>query len=495
MTGKLHISCRQRQQTILAKAGDNLLDILRTEGFIISAPCGGFGKCKKCIVLTYKGALLACKTIITKDFFDTEIYLPANNKMQILDAYENLYPVECNRNITPPYGIAIDIGTTTLAFELLDMVNGIRIASYSQMNNQRDFGADVMTRITNAVNGAQAKLNAYVIKDICNGILHIINNSGIGAEDISLIAISGNTTMLHLLQNMSCDSLGVAPFTPVCTNMRITSFAKLFGRDFLSCNVIILPGISTFVGADIAAGLLCANWPNVSGNNILIDLGTNGEMAFFSADKIITTSTAAGPAFEAGNISMGMGSVSGAIAKASYLPDSHVFDCVTIGNALPIGICGTGVIDISAELIKNNLVDETGYILSDAPHVHITSDIYFTQNDIREIQLAKAAVRAGIEVLLDIAGTSYQELTNVFIAGGFGHKINLQNAANLGLIPSEFTDKVISLGNASLGGCARVLLSSTAEADILKLVKVSQEINLATHPKFNELFINYMGME
>ena len=494
MPGNLYIQRGERKCTVSIQTGDNLLDILRINGVSADAPCGGRGTCGKCIVDTHKGPLLACKTIIDESFFNTEICIPDTGDMKILAAYESLHPVICDRPNTL-YGISIDIGTTTLAFELLNMTTGMRIATHSQINSQREFGADVMARITHAVEGVHAQLHAYIIKDICDGIRHIIDKSELTTGDISLITIAGNTTMLHLLLNLPCDSLGVAPFTPVFSGMKKCSFSELFGSDLLNCGVIVLPGISTFVGADISAGLLCAGWPNISGNNLLIDLGTNGEMAIFSQEKIIVTSTAAGPAFEGGNISMGIGSVAGAIAKVSYLPSSHVFNYETIDNADPIGICGTGVVDISAELIRRGLVDETGQIESDADAICIAPGISFTQRDIREIQLAKSAVRSGIEILLDIAGVSYAELSTVFIAGGFGHKIDLKNAVTLGLIPAELEEKVVILGNAALGGCTKVLLSSIAESDILKLVDLAAEVNLAAHPQFNALFMDYMSME
>jgi len=495
MNGKFNVKQGGKIFTISAKTGDNLLEVLRTNGAIVAAPCGGHGTCGKCAVDTHKGTVLACKTVIDQSFFDTQINVADAGDMVVLNAYENLFPPTCDRKSPLPYGIAIDIGTTTLAFELLELTAGKRIASHSQINSQREFGADVMARITNAVEGEHAKLNAYIIKDICNGISHILANGGIAAGDISLVTIAGNTTMLHLLLDLPCDTLGVSPFTPVFIGMKKLNFTELFKSNMLSCDVVILPGISTFVGADISAGLLLCGWPNAQGTNLLIDLGTNGEMAIFSNDKIIVTSTAAGPAFEAANISMGVGSVPGAIAKVNYYPSPGVFSFETINNANPIGICGTGVVDIAAELIRHGLVDDTGFIESEEDAIYITPEITFTQRDIREIQLAKSAVRSGIEILLDLANVKYDELSNVYIAGGFGHKINLKNAIKLGLIPAEFEKKVVIMGNSSLGGCAKVLLSQTSENDILKLVTLAQEVNLAAHPKFNDLFMDYMGME
>ena len=498
---QLQIVQGKQKHNLTVKAGQNLLEVLHKNDMVITAPCGGHGTCGKCIVSTHKGDLLACKTEIDIGFSGTKVRIPAVNNMKILAAYESTHTVICDRHCspTPSYGIAIDIGTTTLAFELLKMDNGERIVTHSAENSQREFGADVMSRITNAVAGAKSELHAYIIRDICNGVRHILEHTEVDVTDVSLITITGNTTMLHLLLNQPCDSLGVAPFTPVFIDMITMDFNEIFDDDLLGCKVIILPGISTFVGADITAGMLCAGWPNITGSNLLIDLGTNGEMALFSSEKIFVTSTAAGPAFEGGNISMGIGSVDGAIAKVflknvNSSKDSYVFNYETINDLEPIGICGTGVVDISAELIRHGFIDETGFLEVEDP-VCIAPNIYFTQRDVREIQLAKSAVRSGIEILLDIAGVKYEELSNVFVAGGFGYKIDIKNAITLGIIPLELEDKIIILGNSALGGCANVLLSTTSEADIEKLCNMATEINLAAHPRFNDLFMEYMSME
>jgi len=480
------------------KPGKNLLDILRRDGIFIDAACNGNGTCGKCTVVTPTAKILACKTTIDASFFGMEITIPSkNNSASIVNTYERLHPIECNRNSTLPYGLAVDIGTTTIAIELLDIKTGERLAATSLVNSQREFGADVITRILSATTGAQAELNKRIKQDICTAILHILDTGSISATEISLIVIAGNTTMLHLLLNYPCDSLGVAPFTPLFLDMKKFAFNMLFGSNpTLNCEVIILPGMSTFVGADISAGLLCAGWMNSKGFNLLIDLGTNGEMALFSDNgQVLVTSTAAGPALEAGNISKGMASVAGAIAKVNYNPETNVFINETIASAEPIGICGTGVVDIAAELIRYGLVDEAGSIESGEDEISIAPDITFTQRDIREVQLAKSAVRAGLEILLNTAGTTYSHLENVFLAGGFGYKINLQNAATLGIIPQEIIDKVIVLGNSSLGGAAQVLLDTNSENDIQKLTTIAQEIDLATHPKFSNLFIEYMTME
>jgi len=423
-----------------------------------------------------------------------EIYMPMpeDEQMLIRSTYETIRPFSHDRG--NKYGLAIDIGTTTLAFELINMAIGQCVLTHSAVNSQRALGADVITRIKQATQGAQTQLYRYIIEDIRQGIIRILEKSGLPADAVDFVSIAGNTTMLHLLQDMPCDTLGVFPFAPVDIGMRRCAFNDVFGEGLLDAQLLILPGISTFVGADITAGILCCQSPGGTAPNLLIDLGTNGEMALFSHDRVFVTSTAAGPAFEAANISKGTASIPGAIAKVRYLPENNVFIYETINNQPPIGICGTGVVDIAAELVQHSLADETGRLEYEQFEngAVITEGITFTQKDMREIQLAKSAVRSGIEILLDIAGYGYNDIGKVFLAGGFGHKINMDSAVALGLIPAALVGKVASVGNTALGGAAHVLLSLAAEADIIALAGSAQEINLSAHPRFNDLFMEYM---
>ncbi|MCL2841020.1 MAG: ASKHA domain-containing protein [Defluviitaleaceae bacterium] len=465
---------------------ENVLTVLHRGGIPVPAPCGGKGICGKCIVIVEGKKCLACQTAYDESM--TNIEVEGAKKMLVVSDYVEMMGID-NDDISPPYVLAIDIGTTTLAFELLSM-SGAKKAVYSSINSQHVFGADVVTRISKALEGNAAKLNAYIIEDISTGIAEIIKIADIKREEISRIGIVGNTTMLHLLRNLPCDTLGVYPFTPVTL--------AAHRQDFDGIDTLILPGISTFVGADITAGISFCRWGKTDNASLLIDLGTNGELALFTQDKILVTSTAAGPAFEAGNISQGVGSISGAIARVNYLPKSNVFIYETVGESLkdnPVGICGTGVIDITAELIRHNLVDETGRLEDESDGVMITKDIAFTQKDIREVQLAKSAVRSGIEILLEEAGLKYEDISKVFLAGGFGYHINVASAATLGLIPAPLKNKVQAIGNAALGGCAKTLLNPASEQALDIITATAKEINLATHPRFNTLFMEYMGME
>ncbi|MDR0272971.1 MAG: ASKHA domain-containing protein [Clostridiales bacterium] len=389
-------------------------------------------------------------------------------------------------------GIAIDIGTTTLAFELIDMGTGARIAAHTQANSQRVFGADIISRISNANEGNLASLHKYIKEDVRQGITAVLRQGDVDENEIAQIAIAGNTTMLHILQNFSCKTLGVYPFTPVSVELVRTEWIPRKARqdDDGFSPLVILPGVSAFIGADIVAGIFLCECAETF---LLIDLGTNGEMVLSHGGKIFAASAAAGPAFEGGNISTGMASVPGAIACVKFSPEKNVFNYETIENAPPVGIAGTGVIDICAEIFRHGLADKTG-LLKSGKKINIcdgdSGKISFTQKDIREVQLAKSAVRAGIEILVAEAGISFEKIQKVFLAGGFGYRMNVENAVALGLMPEQLKDKIIPAGNSALGGCAKFLMNPSRENEIIKLAQSIKEINLSEHPKFNELFLH-----
>jgi uncharacterized 2Fe-2S/4Fe-4S cluster protein (DUF4445 family) len=482
---------------------------LRKDGIVLPSPCGSQGRCGKCVVKiknanpptvqermvlgpqSDKGYRLACITAWAEGMEIITDTQPDESRLEILDLYESQSPILCNRDING-YGLAVDIGTTTIAFELADMKTGARAGTYTMVNSQRTYAADVITRIQLASEGQQDNLKNCLLNDICQGINNITALTCVPLHAVRAMAVAGNTTMLHLLLGMPCDSLGKFPFTPVSVALNRHRFAEIFGNSLLDCEILVLPGISAFVGADIVAGL-CFCETDTDDDYLFIDLGTNGEMAVVTKDTIFSTSTAAGPAFEAGNIKHGMGSVPGAIAKMQILPDASV-QYETIGGRPPLGFCGTGVVDIAASLVKNKMVDETGllddkYFDSGFP---VTEELVFTQKDLREIQLAKSAVRAGIEILLETAGCGYHGLKKVYLAGGFGHKINTISAEILGIIPPELTPRVIPVGNSALGGCVRALLSAESESAMVSIAGKAREINLSAHPRFNDLFMEHM---
>lgn len=306
--------------------------------------------------------------------------------------------------------------------------------------------------------------------------------------------------MGHLLMGYDCDTLGVYPFTPVNIDFIEGSFQEILGNDLLDASTVLLPGISTYVGGDIVSGLLSLGFDSREQVCLLVDLGTNGEMALGNRDKIMVTSTAAGPAFEGGNISCGMGSVAGAICSVKI--EDGTVSVKTIRDQAPVGLCGTGVVETVAELVKEEIVEDSGLLdeeyfedgfpLAKDPE---GKEIVFTQQDVREIQLAKAAVRGGVETLLVRYGISYDDVHKVYLAGGFGYKLDTEKAIAIGMFPEEFQGKIEAIGNSSLAGAVEYLTEQDSRERIGKILSVSTEINLSADKDFNEFYMDSMFFE
>lgn len=508
----------------------SLMEAMLYNGIYFSASCGGRGTCGKCRLQVIEGKLgitasdqavlsqaelelgyrLACKAYPVQDC-TVRINLPDESDFQAVSDYGKLKsqdspdqpgerPEHSGSNTTPSdsgYAIAIDIGTTTLAFSLISLSQGIILDTDTAVNRQRAYGADVISRIKASVEGKGEVLKKSIRDDLLAGIRSLLQRSGISHSEVCRLAIAGNTTMIHLLMGYSCETLGAYPFTPVNINMIEIPFPELFETAELKVPVVILPGISAFVGGDIVAGLLTCGFDQMDQPGLLIDLGTNGELAIGNKDKILVTSTAAGPAFEGGNISCGIGSIGGAICKVTIAECEAEVE--TIGHKAPVGICGTGVIELTAELRKAGLMDETGLLTEEyferGYRVADDSDgnaIMFTQKDVREFQLAKAAIRAGLKTLLRRYGAVYEDIGTVYLAGGFGYRLNLKKAIAIGLLPKELEEKLKVVGNTSLGGATDYLRAASAAGRIEQLLNVSEEIHLSNDMEFQEDFIRYM---
>lgn len=483
---------------IEGKEGENLMEILQHAGIYLYAVCGGRGTCGKCKVKITEGLepgiYQACKTVpnqaCTVSLMDEDGFVVVTDSEISDETKSKEISLETR---TEHYGIGVDIGTTTIAMQLIELGSEKIVDTYTDINRQIVYGADVISRILASNEGKKEQLKQSILDDLEMGVKELLIRNQVTTE---VMAISGNTTMLHLLMGYSCETLGVYPFTPVNVNAIETDYLGLFGNDRYICKVRILPGISTYVGGDIIAGLLTCKFDRQEKVSMLIDLGTNGEMAIGNKDRILVTSTAAGPAFEGGNIICGTGSIPGAISHAVYKDNG--FEIETIGNKEAIGICGTGVIDITYELLKHNLIDETGLLDDEFFEGGILlakteeKEIRFYQKDVREIQLAKSAVRAGIETLLVDYGVSYDELDAIYIAGGFGYKIDIDKAVGIGLLPGACKEKMKAIGNSSLKGSILYLKEKDAKARMEKIVETAEEVQLASSRKFNDFYMHYM---
>lgn len=496
---------------IQGRKKDTLLETLRKSGVFIPAVCAGRGSCGKCRIRVIDGKVpeteadrkffseqeieagyrLACRaypesdcTILTEDNESEGFFVQARER----DA--DVLPLGGN----VAYGIAADIGTTTIAMQLVELKTGKIADVYTSVNRQRAYGADVISRIEAANNGKKEELTNTVKKILLEGVFQLTQKECIRVEQM---VIGGNTTMIHLLMGYSCETLGIFPFKPVNIHTIHTTGKELFGKQDLDFNIIIYPGISTYVGGDIVAGLYSLGFQERERVSVLIDLGTNGELAIGNKERILVASTAAGPAFEGGNIICGMGSMPGAICRVEM--NHGEIRTETIGNAKPKGICGTGVIDCVYELLKEGIVDETG--LMDDPYfeegIGLSKDgtIRFYQKDVREIQLAKSAVRAGLETLVLQYGVEWDEIETVYVAGGFGHKMDVHKAAGVGLFPASCEEKIKAVGNSCLAGAVKYLTQQEAPEDTLKLVEASEEINLSNNKDFQDFYMEYMEFE
>ncbi len=418
--------------------------------------------------------------------------------------------------------IAVDIGSTTLAAVLTDL-SGKILAQAAAVNSQRSYGADVISRIQAANEGRGRQLKECICRDLESLFCRLIRKLE-GNVRILRIAAAGNTTMLHLLRGYSCEGLGRFPFEPVNLGLECLDYRELFA-DIEQCRfakVYLLPGMSVFVGADITAGLYSSGFwqtPEIE-TAFFLDLGTNGEMAFGNGGGFVTASAPAGPAFEGGGLSCGMPSVPGAVSNVSYL--YHRVRIQTVGQKKPCGICGTGALEAAAALLKEGLMDaqgllcpalfETGLVLARRED---GSNICLTQADIRKIQMAKAAVRAGIDILLKkyrevyrsraagedapfLSGTGEENGQipgKIYLAGGFGYYLSAETAIAVGLFPKEWKDRIVLCGNTCLKGAAAFLSDEECAGEMEEICRRNDSVRLEGERDFEEIYVRNMGFE
>ena len=424
--------------------------------------------------------------------------------------------IEKGNTVKYNYGIAVDIGTTTIATYLINLNSGEEIDVLSQVNNQRNYGADVISRINYTMEESKGleKLQYSIVIQLCEMINILCEKNSICKDNIYDIVVVGNTTMIHILLGIPCENIAMAPYIPTITEA-IEFNAKEIGID-LNSNISLVPGVAAYVGSDISAGILSSGMIDSEKYSLLLDLGTNGEIALGNKDEVVTCATAAGPAFEGSNIKYGIGGIKGAISKID-LSTEPIFE--TIGYAKPCGICGSGVLDAVGEMIKYGIVDETGRMVDeyddevecaqfldrivetdDMKQFIIIKDkdkgiISFTQKDVREVQLAKAAINAGIQILLKERNLDFEDIENLYIGGGFGNYMNTESALQIGMIPIEFEDKIKSIGNSAGSGAKMYLKYKECRTIIKDMVSKSDYVELSSRLDFQEYFVDGMIME
>jgi len=405
------------------------------------------------------------------------------------------------------YGIAVDIGTTTVVAYLYDLASCTQLAIASRINAQVTLGTDVISRIKYCmdIEDGLSDMNEAIVKELNSLIEELLAQGKLGTADISRMVVTGNTTMLHLFAGLSPVAMGVAPFEPESTFGYSAKAADL-GLIVKEADVYLTDCISAFVGGDITTAILASGMFAGDDLCLLLDIGTNGEVALGSKNGIRGTSTAAGPAFEGAQLSHGMASVKGAINSVYVLEgEIHV---TTIGDIEPKGICGSGAVDALALALRAGLVDETGRIAdkdevagplrkylteeNGMPALKIAGEIVMTQKDIREIQTAKAAIAAGVLSLLHDAGEDLNSVKKLYLAGGFGNYMVPENAVTIGLLPREIADRIEPIGNAAGAGAVMVLLSEKYEAQCKAIKQSGQHVNLENNPFFMEKYVDCM---
>jgi uncharacterized 2Fe-2S/4Fe-4S cluster protein (DUF4445 family) len=412
------------------------------------------------------------------------------------------------------YGAAFDIGTTTVAAYLYDLSTGRQAAAGSMLNPQRRHGADVISRINYAVESKEKGIEMQSLITACINELmeRLAIEAGISTSAIYSAVFAGNTTMQHFLLGLDTAGIAVSPFIPVTTALTYFSPAEL-GLNMNKYGIgAVYPGVSAYVGGDTVAAILSSGMYEKDEFSLLVDIGTNGEIVLGGAKWLLACSTAAGPAFEGANIRNGLGSVAGAIDSVGPGPG---FEFTTIGNAKPVGICGSGIIDVTARLLDTGVVDETGRMageneagqfghdigkrlfMTDGERAFLLaagkdSPIAVTQGDIREIQNAKAAIAAGIETLVKEAGIALGDIKKVYLAGGFGSNIKIDSAARIGLLPHTLKDRVEAIGNASGAGASEGLLSRDMLMLAQSIAQSVKYVELSASAFFTEKYVNNM---
>ncbi len=510
--------------------GESVLATIAEDSRItVLAPCGGRGRCGKCTVITEPappptdadqrflteaeiatGKRLACtcrsEEVSAVIVPDREHTAYVKNALPSFDGPAVVWPPAREEG---PLAVAIDIGTTTVAAYIIDTDDGEVQTVVAEINRQTVYGADVLSRISYASDSDdhRHRLTTAIRAQLAEILMGVGDRGKIGT-----ITVVANTTMLHFLAGEDPTGIGRAPFVPVFVDYRTCRATKL---DLpIGTTVHLIPSIAAYVGADIVGAAVAIDLDRDQRTTLLVDIGTNGELALSHAGVIYCCSTAAGPAFEGASISAGVGGIAGAIS--SWRRDGSRFVYDTIADERPVGICGSGLLDLSATLLSDGVVDDTGRMVDeesvseiedsiarsawsdrlrsegDEPAVSLTHGYSFSQKDVREVQLAKAAISAGIDVLCHEAGIDVGDVDRLVLTGGFGNHLRIESAVRIGLLPPLPHKRYVTVDNAAGRGAIRVLRETGTLERAIAIATNARYIELSGHALFNERYIDHM---
>ena len=467
--------------------GANLMEILRENGYYLDAPCGGNGICGKCRVLLSRGGkeetVLACKTFPEGD---CTVTIPDDSADLSWNDAETDGRFEQGRS---GFGAAVDLGTTTVALSLYNLADGQNLGSISRWNAQKSCGADVITRIGYCIdneNGLEEMSNA-IRGQISEMLNELCKEHGVQISEVKEMFLAGNTVMQHIFAGISPVSIAAAPFIP-----------KSYFDDGKPClldgiPVYTAPCVAGYVGGDITAGILSTHVYRKQGKALFIDVGTNGEMALGDLSGLTACAVASGPAFEGAGISCGMPAAFGAVNKVELTEEGLCYEVLGGGEAK--GLCGSGLLDLAACLLDLGYIDESGCLEDDdgGDTFYLTDEVYINQKDIRQLQLAKAAVAAGIKLLMQAEGLSFDDIDSLYLAGGFGNRLRPESAVRIGMLPKEMLGKIKPAGNTSLSGAQQALLNPSLRSELISIKENCRYIELSSDQSFNDCFVDEMS--
>lgn len=493
MTHKVHIE--PQGIDIEVGHGTSLKDAISLYG--IDFPCGGKGLCGNCHIELLKGELeltelqrkvlkrkglpeegwrLACQCKVTDDI---SVRIPEREQVILTDNERVEYDIQ-----ETGYAIAVDLGSTTIVTQLIDRTDGSVKASESEINAQNSYGADIISRIAYAMQGRECaeKMRDIVREQIGSMISTIIDISGI--NDICKVVIVGNSVMHHLFCDYDVTPLSAYPFQSNRNNAVEFTPQQLGWNLPGRCRIVFMPNISHFVGSDILAGIVRFKLHKKGKWTALIDLGTNGEIVIGNKNRLLCASTAAGPAFEGVNIINGMRAVTGAICHI----DENTGKAEVIGNTRACGICGSGLIDAIHYGIKTSAITPDGQFADEnTEKLPLKDGVSLYNKDVREFQLAKAAIATGFELLAKQLGIRTQDIDTVYIGGGLGNYVNIKNAVSVGLIKGTDISRIKKAGNSALAGC-RELCFDAKEAEIEEILPLMEHYSLEKDPQFQDSY-------
>ena len=434
----------------------------------------------------------------------------AEFKVTAVLAGEHLIAVEPGDTTGECYGIAFDVGTTTLVGTLMNLRTGMAAAVSSTLNGQAPFGADVISRISHGMDGPDAvrELQAAVVKTMNEIIGRLYAEAGATADRTYEAVVVGNVTMLHLLFGVDPAPIAVMPFAPAFMEPLAVPSAEVGLNIHPHGYVQTLPALGAYVGSDIVAGVLATNIARDEKLRVFVDVGTNGEIVIGNAQRTLATAAPAGPAFEGSQIKCGMRATDGAI-EGVHLSEKVELQVIG-GDVKPVGICGSGLVDAVAQLLLSGLLDHSGRMKSreDAGH-HPLADrlfevdgvraflladgVYLSQRDVRELQFAKGSIATGIKVLMDILGITPSEVDEIFLGGSFGSYLNPESAKIIGLVPAVDVDRIIAVGNSAGEGAKIALLSYRERQVAFELPSRLEYVELSGRTDFNDTFVEVLA--